>query len=72
MSQAFVRDGDNQFLEDIAPSLNALMAFLSRENNGLRVFEKGNYTNAEGKQIYEMSNGMSYTKNESGRWMVLL
>jgi len=72
MSQAFVRDGDEQFLEDIAPSLNALMAFLSRENNGFRVLEKRNYTDADGKQIYEMSNGMSYTKNDSGRWMVII
>lgn len=72
MSQAFVKDGDGEFLEDIAPSLNALMAFLSRENNGFRVFEKRNFINTEGKQVFEMSNGMHYTKNDSGRWMVVI
>lgn len=40
MSQAFVREGDDQNLEDIGPSINSLIVFLTRENNGVRVYEK--------------------------------
>lgn len=72
MSQAFVRESDDQWLEDVAPTLNALMAFLSRQNNGIRVYEKKSFTNAEGKQVYEMSNGLSYAKDDEGKWKVVL
>ena len=40
MSQAFVRESDEQWLHDVAPTLNALVVFLTRENNGIRVYEK--------------------------------
>ena len=38
MSQAFVRESDEQWLHDVAPTLNALLVYLSRENNGIRVY----------------------------------
>lgn len=71
MSQAFVREGDDQWLSDVAPSINALIIFLTRENNNVRVYEKKSYTDANGKQIHEMSNGLSYTKDENGRWCIV-
>ena len=71
MSQAFVREGDDQWLSDVAPSINALIIFLTRENNNVRVYEKKNYTDADGKHIHEMSNGLSYTKDEDGRWCIV-
>ena len=40
MSQAFVRESDDQWLDDVPPTLNALVNFLTRENNGIRVYEK--------------------------------
>jgi hypothetical protein len=40
MSQAFVRENDDQWLNDIGPSLTALVVFLTRENNGIRVYEQ--------------------------------
>ncbi len=71
MSQAFVREGDDQWLSDVAPSINGLIIFLTRENNNVRVYEKKSYTDASGKQIHEMSNGLSYTKDENGRWCIV-
>ena len=43
MSQAFVRESDEQWLHEIAPTLNALIVYLTRENNGIRVYEQKNY-----------------------------
>ena len=72
MSQAFVKEGDAQWLHDVQPTLQALVIFLSSENNGIRVYEKRSFLDTgTGKQVYEMSNGMSYTKDEEGRWMII-
>jgi len=70
MSQAFIREGDEQGLSDIDPTMNALLNFLTRENNGIRVYEKEAKKNSDGRLIHLMSNGMTYTKDEKGRWMV--
>jgi GTP cyclohydrolase II len=72
MSQAFVRESDEQWLHDVQPTLNALIVYLTRENNGIRVYEKKNFVHADtGKEVYEMSNGLSYTRDSSGKWMVV-
>jgi hypothetical protein len=71
MSQAFVREGDDQWLEDVGPSLNALIIFLTRDNNGVRVYEVRNYTNETGREVHVMSNGVSYAKNVNGTWQVV-
>lgn len=70
MSQAFVREGDDQSLEDISPTLQALVAFLTRENNGIRVYEKSTHVNG-GREIHVMSNGLSYAKGDKGRWEIV-
>ncbi|MEJ7912567.1 MAG: hypothetical protein WKF70_05385 [Chitinophagaceae bacterium] len=46
MSQAFVKESDDQWLHDISPTLNALIVYLTRENNGIRVYEKEVITDA--------------------------
>ena len=72
MSQAFVRESDEQWLHEIAPTLQALVLFLTRENNGIRVYEKKTFMDEKtGGQVYEMSNGFSYTRGEDGKWMIL-
>lgn len=71
MSHAFVKDDDGQVLSDIAPTMGALIQFLTTGNNGIRVYERKNYTDAKGKIIHEMSDGLSYTKDERGRWTTL-
>jgi hypothetical protein len=71
MSQAFVREGDEQSLDEVSPTVQALVIFLTRENNGIRVYEKSACID-EGRKIHLMSNGLSYTKDENGRWKTLL
>lgn len=71
MSQAFVREGDDQWLSDVAPSVNALLAFLSRENNGIRVYEKESFKDAAGRELHRMSNGFLYAKDANGRWEIV-
>ena len=72
MSQAFMKEGDAMWLHDIDPTMNALIAFLTRENNGIRVYEKRNYySETFGQDVHEMSDGLSYTKDKDGRWMLV-
>ena len=71
MSSAFVREGDDQSLEDISPSMTALRVFLTRENGGIQVSERSSHKDSKGNSIYLMSNGLSYTKNGSGKWMIV-
>lgn len=71
MSQAFVRESDEQWLHDVQPTLNALLVYLTRENNGIRVYEQStSFHPRTGKEIYHMSNGLSYMKDEDGRWSI--
>ena len=71
MSQAFVKEEESQWLHEIAPTMNALIVYLSRENNGIRVYEKKMTIDPKsGKEIYHMSNGLSYTKDIDGRWSI--
>lgn len=71
MSQAFVRESDEQWLHDVTPTMNALMVYLTRENNGIRVYEQKAAVHPKtGKEVFYMSNGLSYTKDDEGRWSV--
>jgi len=72
MSQAFVRENDKQWLHEIAPTLSALIVHLTRENNGIRVYEKKSYLHPKlNKEVYDMSNGLTYAKDDEGKWYVL-
>ena len=71
MSQAFVRESEEQWLHEIAPTMNALIVYLTRENNGVRVYEKKRYVDERtGKEVFEMSNGLSYAIDDEGKWYV--
>lgn len=70
MSHAFVKEGDEQWLHDIDPTMTALINYLTRENNGIRVYEKSSHTGKTGKQVHVMSNGLSYTVAEDGKWTI--
>ena len=72
MSQAFVRENDDLWLHDVSPTMNALIAFLNSEYGGIRVYEQKNYTDNAGKQVHVMSNGLSYSKDERGKWEVVV
>ena len=72
MSQAFVRENEEQWLHDVGPSLNALVIYLSRENNGIRVYEqKTRIDPTTNREVHDMSNGLSYAKDEKGIWYVV-
>jgi len=71
MSQAFVKESDGEWLHDVAPSLTALVMYLTRENNGIRVYEKSNhYSQKHNREIHVMSNGLGYAKDDDNRWFV--
>ena len=71
MSQAFVRESDEQWLHEIAPTLNALIVYLTRENNGIRVYEQKQFVDSKGNEVHVMSNGLSYAKDQEGKWYVV-
>ena len=72
MSSAFVRESDEQWLHEVAPGLPALLVYLTRENNGVRIYEKRNYLSEKnGRPVYELSNGLSYSKDDKGQWYVV-
>jgi hypothetical protein len=71
MSQAFVKEGDDQWLNEIPPTMAALINYLTRENGGIPVYEVKVTITPTGKEIHHMSNGLLYTKNEEGEWSVV-
>lgn len=70
MSQAFVKDEDPQWLHEIPGTLPALINYLTRENNNIRVYVKKTVMLSNGKEEYHMSNGLNYSKDDQGKWMV--
>ena len=72
MSQAFVKESEEQWLHEVPPTLNALIVYLTRENNGVRVYEQKNFIDPEsGKEIHVMSNGLSYATDNESKWYVV-
>ncbi len=71
MSRAFMKEGDEQWLIDIAPTVSALLVFLTRENNDIRVYEEKRTIDKNGREVIQMSNGLSYSKNDDGKWIVV-
>lgn len=71
MSSAFVKESEEQWLHEIPPTLSALIVYLTRQNNGVRVYQKKEYTDPKTlREIFEMSNGLSYYKKDDS-WRVL-
>jgi hypothetical protein len=70
MSRAFMKEGDDLWLSDVAPTMSALLSYLTRENNDIRVVEEKMTFDEQGREIYHMSNGLAYTKDADGRWSV--
>ena len=70
MSQAFVKEEDDQWLHEIPGTLPALINYLTKENNGIRVYEKRRMTIKNGVEVHEMSNGLSYSKDINGKWQI--
>lgn len=71
MSQAFVKEQDDQWLHEVPPTLNALIHFLTRENNSVRVTQVATHVH-NGIEIVEMSNGLQYQKDSDNKWQVVI
>ncbi len=72
MSQAFVKESEEQWLHEVSPTLNALIVYLTRENNGVRVYEQKSYVDkSTGKTVHVMSNGLSYATDQESKWYVI-
>ena len=63
-----VKENADEWLQYVDPSLNALIAYLSRLNDGIPVREHSSFTDEHGRKILVMSNGCSYTKNAQSKW----
>lgn len=71
MSSAFVKEGDDLWLRDIPPTLEALVHYLTRENGGIRIVEKENYSDLKNNRtVYKMSDGFEYTVADN-KWVCL-
>ena len=71
MSQAFVRESEEQWLHEVSPTLPALLHYLSKENNGIKVYEVKSYIDPNDfRLVHFMSNGLSYSKDEQNKWYV--
>jgi hypothetical protein len=72
MSQAFVKESEGEWLHDVLPTLNALIQYLTRENNNIRVYEKSSSFNEKHqRQAHLMSNGLTYAKDDNGKWFIV-
>jgi hypothetical protein len=72
MSRGFVKDYEDQRLDEIPATLNALIHHLTYENNGFHVYQKDSYAHSKtGKEIHVMSNGVSYFVNDENQWTAL-
>ena len=73
MSSAFVKEGETRHLKDVAPNIGALLFFLRVENNGTVIRdEKIYFSQKYGRDVYEMSDGLTYARDDKGIWHIIL
>jgi hypothetical protein len=70
MSQAFVKEDEPQWLHEIPPTMTALVNYLTRENNGVRVYEVKTTISKRSRQLHRMSNGLDYFINDQNQWEI--
>jgi len=72
MSRGFVKEYDDMRLNEVPPSLNGLIRYLTYESNGFTVYEKKSYKHPEtGREMHEMSNGLTYALNDDREWYIV-
>jgi hypothetical protein len=73
MSSAFVKEGEEQKLNEVAPNLSALQFYLRRENSGIPVHQlKSWYSDKYARDVYEMSDGLIYARDADSKWFIIL
>lgn len=70
MSQAFVKENEEQWLHEIPPTMAALINYLTRQNNGVRVYEVKTRPAPDGTTMHQMSNGLAYFVNDKSQWAI--
>ena len=72
MSQAFVKENEEQWLHEIQPTVQALLVYLSRENNNIRVNLVNSFIDEkDGREKFKMSNGLIYSRDNENKWEVV-
>jgi len=72
MHQASVKDNEEKWLLEVLPTIHELIFHLTRLNDSIMVYVKKIYKDPdEGSNVYEMSNGLSYTHDGQGRWRIV-
>ena len=52
--------------------IEELMIYLTKLNDSIMVYVKKIYLDPEtGNKVFEMSNGISYTKDKNGEWYII-
>ncbi|MXV16718.1 hypothetical protein [Hufsiella ginkgonis] len=71
MSSAFIRESEGQNLNEVEPTLPALLFFLRRENGGTTISEIRSYFSEKYQaEVHEMTDGLGYRIKEY-RWTVV-
>lgn len=63
-----MKESDEEWLHEIAPTMTALINYLTRQNNGVRVYEVKNSFSKDGKELHHMSNGLQYFVDDKSQW----
>ena len=72
MHQASVKENEEKWLREVLPSIHELLFYLTKLNDSIMVYVKKIYKDADHESnIYEMSNGLSYTQDGEGKWLIL-
>jgi hypothetical protein len=71
MSSEFVKEGEYQQLKEVTPNMSALLLYLRRENGGPTREVKSYHSEMHGRELHEMSDGLTYALNDEGQWSVI-
>ncbi|HEY4196774.1 MAG TPA: hypothetical protein VGM63_14625 [Mucilaginibacter sp.] len=73
MSSAFVKESEYRKLNEVDPSLDALLLYLRQENGGVKILETKSYYNPKHQRdVFEMSDGLTYALDDKCRWSIIL
>jgi hypothetical protein len=73
MSSAFVKESEYRKLNEVDPSLEALLFYLRQENGGFRITQTGShYNQKDQREVYKMSDGFTYARNDDNQWYIIL
>ncbi|MEO7264254.1 MAG: hypothetical protein ABIW38_05045 [Ferruginibacter sp.] len=68
MSQAFVKEEDEHWLNDVAPTMQAFVNYHTRQNNGIRVYEIRSHIHP-GNVMYCIIRATAWSMvNSEGKW----